>query len=144
MQFFSFLISSNFILFTNGCPICPGLCRHRTRAFIRKKDKVARNEKRKNYAGFLILKIQQILKRFGGTKTLAKTSYFWGVEMDQILLFTTECRSLVHDAVNRDRWCLQSQTSVIHFTRKTIKKIEPSEKVVDPNYARLFLPHFCW
>ena len=28
---------------------------------------------------------------------------------------------LVHDAVNRDRWCLQSQTSVIHFTRKTIK-----------------------
>ena len=33
----------------------------------------------KNYIGFLIIKIQQILKRFGGTKTLAKTSYFWGV-----------------------------------------------------------------
>ena len=32
----------------------------------------------KNYMGFLIIKIQQILKRFGGTKTLAKTSYFWG------------------------------------------------------------------
>ena len=33
----------------------------------------------KNNAGFLIIKIQQILKRFGGTKTLAKTSHFWGV-----------------------------------------------------------------
>ena len=33
----------------------------------------------KNYMGFFIIKIQQILKYFGGTKTLAKTSYFWGV-----------------------------------------------------------------
>ena len=29
--------------------------------------------------GFRIYKIWQILKRFAGTKTLAKTSYFWGV-----------------------------------------------------------------
>ena len=37
----------------------------------------------KNYMGFLIIKIWQILKRFGGTKTLAKTSYFWGVPVDE-------------------------------------------------------------
>ena len=29
--------------------------------------------------------IQQILKRFGGTKTLAKTSYFWGVSHGKLL-----------------------------------------------------------
>ena len=33
----------------------------------------------KNYTGFLIRKIQQILQRFHGTKTLSKTSYFLGV-----------------------------------------------------------------
>ena len=33
----------------------------------------------KNYAGFLIIKIYQILKSSGGTKTLAKAFYFWGV-----------------------------------------------------------------
>ena len=33
----------------------------------------------KNYMGFHILKIQQILKRYGGTKALAKSSYFWVV-----------------------------------------------------------------
>ena len=49
----------------------------------------------KNYAGYFIIKIQQILKRFGRTKTLAKTSYFWGVDaqyffanMGEILDFT--------------------------------------------------------
>ena len=50
-----------------------------TRAFISEKAKVAGNKKRKNYMGFLIIKIQQILKRFGGTKALAKTFYFWEV-----------------------------------------------------------------
>ena len=44
----------------------------------------------KNYAGFLNLKIQQILKRFGGTKTLAKTSYFWGVYTQGPCTFTTK------------------------------------------------------
>ena len=42
------------------------------------KIKIARNKKKnkKIYAGFLITKIWQILNRFGGTKTLAKTSNF--------------------------------------------------------------------
>ena len=39
----------------------------------------------KNYMGFLIIKILQILKRFGGTKNLTKTSYFWGVCVEQKL-----------------------------------------------------------
>ena len=40
----------------------------------------------KYYAGFLIIKIWQILKRFGGTKTLAKTSYFWRVKYYQNII----------------------------------------------------------
>ena len=49
-------ISSNFYFFSNECP---DLCRHRpgSRAFISEKIKVARNEKRKNYTSFLIIKI---------------------------------------------------------------------------------------
>ena len=42
----------------------------------------------KNYMSFLIIKIWQILKGFGGTKTLAKTSYFWGVISTEHLLFS--------------------------------------------------------
>ena len=38
----------------------------------------------KNYMGFLIIKIEQILKRFGGTKTLGKASYFWGVHYNAL------------------------------------------------------------
>ena len=37
----------------------------------------------KIYAGFLIMKIQQILKCFGGAKTLAKISNLWGVKKKQ-------------------------------------------------------------
>ena len=33
------------------------------------------------YVGFLIIKVQQILKRFDWIKTLAKNSYFWGVNL---------------------------------------------------------------
>ena len=44
-----------------------------------KKIKQHEMKNEKNYIGFFITKTQQILKRFGGTKTLAKTSYFWGV-----------------------------------------------------------------
>ena len=47
---------------------------------------------------------------------------------------------IVHDAVNRDRWCLQSQTSVIHFTRKTIKKIGPQVKKW---WTQIMQDYFC-
>ena len=49
------------------------------RAFIRKKKKLLEMKNEKNCMGFLINKIWQILKYFCGAKTLAKTSYFWGV-----------------------------------------------------------------
>ena len=44
---------------------CPGLCQHRLGYSLGKNKLVAQNEKRKkNYMGFHIPKIWQILKRF--------------------------------------------------------------------------------
>ena len=43
-------------------------------AFIREKDKVAQNEK-KNYVGFCIPKVWQILKRFTGAFHQAQTLF---------------------------------------------------------------------
>ena len=51
-----------------------------TRAFIRQKYKVARNEKRgKATSGFCIYKIWQILKRFAGTFRRTQTLKLVGV-----------------------------------------------------------------
>ena len=45
----------------------------------------------KNYVGFLINKIWQILKRFSGALSWAQTSYFWRVS--GLLLRTIKCLS---------------------------------------------------
>ena len=52
---------------------CPGLCRHRPAGHSLGKKKVARNEKRKKYMGFRILKLWQILMHFAGTFRHAQT-----------------------------------------------------------------------
>ena len=41
----------------------------------------------KNYMGFLIHKIYQILKRFAGTFRWAQTSYFWRVKYYFLIFF---------------------------------------------------------
>ena len=60
---------------------CPGLCQHRPGHSLVKKMKVARNEKRKKQRRFSYHKNIANFEAFGGTKTLAKTSYFWGVDI---------------------------------------------------------------
>ena len=41
----------------------------------------------KDYAGFRIPKKEQILERFAKAKTLANTSYFWGVDDYNVLIW---------------------------------------------------------
>ena len=58
---FWFFISCNFIFLPNECP---GLCQHRPGHSSGKNIKLYEMKNEKNYVGFLIHKIWQILKRF--------------------------------------------------------------------------------
>ena len=60
---------------------CPGLCRHRPGHSLGKKIKLHEMKNDKNYLGFRIPKIWQILKRFTGTFRRAQTLKLGGVTM---------------------------------------------------------------
>ena len=60
-SFFSFFISCYFIFFPNECP---GLCQHRPGHSLGEKIKLHEMKNEKNYMGFRIPKIWQILKHF--------------------------------------------------------------------------------
>ena len=62
--FFSFFISCNLKFLPYECP---GPCQHRPGHSLGKKVKLHKMKNEKNYMGFLIHKIYQILKRFAGT-----------------------------------------------------------------------------
>ena len=55
------------------------------------KNKVAQNEKRKNYLGFLMSKVWQILQHFTGTFHRAQTLKLWGVISLGSYFFFAKC-----------------------------------------------------
>ena len=73
-----FFISCKWVMNALGNE-CPGLCPHRSGHSSGKNIKLHDMKNEKNYVGFLITKIWQILKRFSRALSWAQTSYFWRV-----------------------------------------------------------------